>query len=1436
MAVAVALAGLLIPSSSARAAGSMFDSSYVVPYYWTDPDTGETYSMFTLDLPQPIDYNMGDTTYVAHHLKEYYDWKTKTYIRTLPSFWETEYRKTITTDNVKTLRDLQVGEHYYHVDRVGEIPIGNWVMEHTPGRCIHSGNQKTAWRGLSIGDSTCNCVYWSGWIPYCVDCGEQIETALIYAPEEAISTIKYMNTNYGYYYICQNPACKHLENEGYVAPHVCKAISPNMYEVIYNENGTIPHPTKEGEFLDVDGTMLPSFHMYNNATEYEGKEIEPVTHLTENSYSRNNYTFVGWNTEKDGSGTFFTDGQEILNLTEYNYKTIDGLIDERGVVTLYAQWVPTESTLKIDPKQGSYDGNEGVSSFTQGYGTNYFADPDKVTPKSIHKVSYNTHGGNSISPDSVPRKFSSWKQEAPFNGKMKEDKYYFVAPNGNVDTLTALYENLPITLPTPVKDGYVFGGWYEDEECTTTPVGFGGDPYLASGNVTLHASWSKLTLWSFDDYVSNNKKGAADLKWQQDDTYVKTYKLYRSLYLPSNPGVTDFKQISADGAASLSSVSKDYAYNGANRTYTIPSTGFYEITINGAQGGDFTNADGTHTGGLGGSVTAKFYLKKGDVLTVTVGGRSGFGGGGTADAYGKGGGATTVTSANEGLLMVAGGGGGATEFANGEPGGAETSLVSSGSSGENGSAGGGGGYLGGKAGNVVRHYHNDECKVDHVHSDACYTIEKHKEICYVTGGTYKDSETDRHSHDCDIDGTAALVHTEFVYAQYNGSHSACGASNYGGKMANDANGDSIAHYGYWYCKRCERRECPVGNKYDCGWFSGTSHEYTVGVQKLTCGIDAVNGCKYGYTDGQVINSSVAYGGSSFVSEKAVSKSTEKGVNSGDGSFSIQSKGIGMSDANVLNDVPANDLEAPDAVEVGLVRIDTITSSVVEVYWEEPKDNGTTYLFRAESYNAEDGTKLCDSNVTRNTLTTGVAGYYYRFNTTPSETVTDSNAINAGVPYAQTHVQCTLTSDVMYLHLAPVDVAGNVGPTTDVRLEIKDISWAVKTKQVEIDTFNPTDDNVYDDGAGKIWVRADGYTPVKLSFNSYIDGTATDDYQITEQEFYVAHDSEGEEYKFRTNVGTSSVTLSGFANLPVANFKRFGSGLSTILIDSARTGSTRGVYGTQNTFFQGFSIPVSESGKKIVVTPGAGAGGDSRYKHSIWSDDVTHSLTIYPDGEAPAISGNQDFASMTVINESTIANNSIEFTASDALSGLRSLSVKVINQDNGATRTALDDDGDGKVSFAFDPTTALFDGDVVFEVVSYDNVGNRSIAVYGKAEYTLTAEVFHAGYNPTGATTFKRGDPAVLHAETTGYADTIKIEVPDALKSGYPVSTMTEFYGLIAYRTPVYANFVVPDDCPAGNYTFIVHSYKNGVELEAKPAMITIVDGDSSYGDVRIRLR
>ena len=63
--------------------------------------------------------------------------------------------------------------------------------------------------------------------------------------------------------------------------------------------------------------------------------------LALNNYKLTGYTFAGWNTAADGSGTAYEDGQNVRNLTT------------ESSITLYAQWTLKKYTITIDKNGGS---------------------------------------------------------------------------------------------------------------------------------------------------------------------------------------------------------------------------------------------------------------------------------------------------------------------------------------------------------------------------------------------------------------------------------------------------------------------------------------------------------------------------------------------------------------------------------------------------------------------------------------------------------------------------------------------------------------------------------------------------------------------------------------------------------------------------------------------------------------------------------------------------------------------------------------------------------------------------------------------------------------------------------------------------------------------------------------------------------------------------
>ena len=112
----------------------------------------------------------------------------------------------------------------------------------------------------------------------------------------------------------------------------------------------------------------------------ENVKYDADTTLTKNTFTRDGYTFAGWNTQADGQGTAYADEATVKNLTSENNAT----------VTLYAQWTAQTSevstteefdtALKANIPQILVKGNEVVvsSEVTIPEGTTVTVDKDAV--------------------------------------------------------------------------------------------------------------------------------------------------------------------------------------------------------------------------------------------------------------------------------------------------------------------------------------------------------------------------------------------------------------------------------------------------------------------------------------------------------------------------------------------------------------------------------------------------------------------------------------------------------------------------------------------------------------------------------------------------------------------------------------------------------------------------------------------------------------------------------------------------------------------------------------------------------------------------------------------------------------------------------------------------------------------------------------------------
>ncbi|MCR5832952.1 MAG: BspA family leucine-rich repeat surface protein [Candidatus Saccharibacteria bacterium] len=133
-------------------------------------------------------------------------------------------------------------------------------------------------------------------------------------------------------------------------------------------NGTGDHYDDQQRVinLDIDGTVnlyaewranTYEIAFDKNAVEATGEmanlemHYDTAANLTVNIYERAGYTFGGWNSQADGLGQDYTDGQQVNNLTT----------EANATVTLYAKWNPTQYTIVFHANSDNVD-NPNVMS------------------------------------------------------------------------------------------------------------------------------------------------------------------------------------------------------------------------------------------------------------------------------------------------------------------------------------------------------------------------------------------------------------------------------------------------------------------------------------------------------------------------------------------------------------------------------------------------------------------------------------------------------------------------------------------------------------------------------------------------------------------------------------------------------------------------------------------------------------------------------------------------------------------------------------------------------------------------------------------------------------------------------------------------------------------------------------------------------------------
>ena len=277
---------------------------------------------------------------------------------------------------------------------------------------------------------------------------------------------------------------------------------PYEYNIKYHVN----KPETEGLVV---GDMVSSIHKYDTAKT-----------LSTNEYKIDGYTFINWSTNADGTGTAYTDGEEVINLAL------------NGTVDLYANWTQNNYKIRYNKNTPITDGE--VKGTINDQDCTYDVET-KITSDEYSLEGYTFEGWNTEI-DGSGKDYAAnetVKNLTTVDGdifnlytKWKPIKYDIVLDD--VEPIPVDFDKEYI-LPTPEREGYIFIEW------NTKPDG-SGDSYAGGSKVKnltnedgskiqFYAMWTPINYTiKFDvnkpPYVDGELAGVEDLACTYDVSSV----------------------------------------------------------------------------------------------------------------------------------------------------------------------------------------------------------------------------------------------------------------------------------------------------------------------------------------------------------------------------------------------------------------------------------------------------------------------------------------------------------------------------------------------------------------------------------------------------------------------------------------------------------------------------------------------------------------------------------------------------------------------------------------------------------------------------------------------------------------------------------------------------------------------------------------------------
>jgi uncharacterized repeat protein (TIGR02543 family) len=196
---------------------------------------------------------------------------------------------------------------------------------------------------------------------------------------------------------------------------------------------------------------------------------------------RAGYSFVGWATAANGTGTTYTGGQTGVTVT--------------ADTTLYAQWTAGSNVVTYDSQGGSAVSN---GSFVTGSTLTLPAAPSRIG-YTFAGWFRNATGGSALVSGYYPTETASFTRYAQWTGNTYTVTYNLnsatsgsvPSPQSYVSGTTAL--TISTNSGTMVRTGYTFASWNTAANGTGTTYTEGQTGVTVTANTTLYAQWTANT-------------------------------------------------------------------------------------------------------------------------------------------------------------------------------------------------------------------------------------------------------------------------------------------------------------------------------------------------------------------------------------------------------------------------------------------------------------------------------------------------------------------------------------------------------------------------------------------------------------------------------------------------------------------------------------------------------------------------------------------------------------------------------------------------------------------------------------------------------------------------------------------------------------------------------------------------------------------------------